>query len=611
MNWITIAWPMVAAACLMLAMIELRIGLVRPMDAARLLFSVSAFATAAVCGLELAMMHADSPAQFQTLLRWGDVGVGVMIASLTAFIWIYFRSGTRWLALAGPGLYAVAVVFDFLPPRRSLGYLKMSGLRTIETFGGASYRVAEGVPNPLDALTYLGVLMLLVFVVDASLRLARRGERRRALVVGGSVAFWVLAAGVHSALIESGLVRMPYLISVTYLVILLAMSYELTTDVSAAAQLGRELQESERRMELASTAAGLGLWSWNLASDEVWATAKARSLLGFVETERLDQARFMRAVHPDDRDAVRLAFESSLRNGHDFEVEHRVQVSGGQTRWIIARGRVERDSGRKPILMRGVVLDISAQRRSQLDLLQLQGQLAHTSRVSMMGQLASALAHELNQPLGAILRNAEAAELFLQHDPPDLDELRPILADIRADNQRARDVIEHLRALLKRRSIEPHALLVADLMGNIAVLTRADAAARRITLEIESGSGLPQVMGDAVHLQQVLLNLVLNAMDAIDGASGNSRRIAVRARYPGARAVEVAVSDSGQGIAPERLGLIFEPFFTTKTNGMGIGLSISRTIIEAHGGRIWAENCAPEGAMFRFTLPVAEECLTA
>src|SRR5208282_4600218 len=322
-------------------------------------------------------------------------------------------------------------------------------------------------------------------------------------------------------------------------------------------------------------------------------------LLGFAETERLNQARLMDAVHPDDRDAVRLALEVSLRNGGDFDVEHRVPNPHGQPRWIAARGRVERDSGGKPNLMRGVVLDISARRRSELELQRLQGQLAHTSRVSMMGQLASALAHELNQPLGAILRNAEAAELFLQHDPPDLDELRPILADIRADDQRARDVIERLRALLKRRSIEPRALVVADLLRNIALLTRADAAARGVTLEIESGSGLPQV----------LLNLVLNAMDAIDVAPGNSRRIAVQAHYPGGREVEVAVSDSGHGILPEKLGIIFEPFFTTKENGMGIGLSISRTIIEAHGGRIWAENDAAEGATFRFTLPTAEKRL--
>jgi signal transduction histidine kinase len=228
----------------------------------------------------------------------------------------------------------------------------------------------------------------------------------------------------------------------------------------------------------------------------------------------------------------------------------------------------------------------------------------------MMGQLASALAHELNQPLGAILRNAEAAEIFLQHDPPDLDELRAILADIREDDQRAGDVIERLRALLKRRSIEMRTLAVSDLLRSAATLTRADAVARHVRLDIEDALGLPAVLGDRVHLQQVLLNLILNAMDAVDGAPAERRQVAVRARRFDERSVEVQVSDSGYGISSERLALVFEPFYTTKENGTGIGLPISRTIIEAHGGRIWAENNADQGATFRFTLPVAEESLT-
>jgi signal transduction histidine kinase len=254
-----------------------------------------------------------------------------------------------------------------------------------------------------------------------------------------------------------------------------------------------------------------------------------------------------------------------------------------------------------------VLLDISARRRSEIELQRLQGQLAHTSRVSMMGELATAIAHELHQPLGAILRNAEAAELFLEHEPPNLDELRAILADIRADDQRAREVIERLRALLKRRSIEPHALPLGEVLMNVAALTRADAAARCIPVEIDSGLGVPQIMGDGVHLQQVLLNLVLNAMDAIDGAKSRQRLITVRAEYRGGRQVDVMVSDTGPGIPPGDLGLIFEPFFTTKASGMGIGLSVSRTIIEAHGGRLWAQNNATEGATFRFTLPTEDK----
>jgi C4-dicarboxylate-specific signal transduction histidine kinase len=287
-------------------------------------------------------------------------------------------------------------------------------------------------------------------------------------------------------------------------------------------------------------------------------------------------------------------------------VEYRVTLADGQTRWISSRGRVERSAAGKPILLRGVVLDTTARHGSEVELHDLRGQLAHVGRVSMMGQLASALAHELSQPLGAILRNAEAAELFLQDEQPDLDELRAIVVDIRKDDQRAGDVIERLRSLLKRRSLEARAMAVSELLASCAALTRADAVTRHVTLKFEAATGLPTVMGDRVHLQQVLLNLVLNAMDAVDGLPADDCRVTVHAHCDERGEVVVAVSDRGPGIATDQLASVFDPFFTTKANGMGIGLAVSRTIIEAHGGRIWPENNPDRGATFRFTLPVAE-----
>lgn len=606
MNWISIVWPMVAAACLTLGLINLAIGLTTPPRAARFLFFLSAVSAAAFCGAELALMRADTVDDIWPLLHWANVAVAGLVVSLTAFIWVFFGTGNRWLALSVPVFFVAALVLDFFPGP-SVIYREITELRTVQTFGGATFRVISGVLNPWNALAYVGALLFIAFVLDASVRLWRRGGRRRAAIVGGSVIFFLVVGSVHSGLVEAGVVRTPYLISWSYLAILLAMGYKLTLDVFAAVKLSEQVEEGQRRMDLASAAASLGMWTWDALRDEIWATARARSLLGVADSAPLNLARFMSALHPADRDALRQSIDGTFDAHTDYQGELRVPLSEGQTRWIAARGQIDRDPAGKPLLMHGVMLDISARRQSELELQGLRAQITHTDRVSMMGQLASALAHELNQPLGAILRNAEAAELFLQHESPDLDELRAILADIRKDDQRANAVIDRLRMLLKRRSIEVRALAVSDVLGDVAGLMRADAAARRVKLEIEAVPTRLKVMGDRVHLVQVLLNLVLNAMDAVEDAPVGQRRVVANAVRDGERTIEMVVSDSGHGIAPERLALLFEPFFTTKPSGLGIGLSISRTIIEAHGGRIWAENNPQGGATIRFTLPVANE----
>jgi C4-dicarboxylate-specific signal transduction histidine kinase len=312
-------------------------------------------------------------------------------------------------------------------------------------------------------------------------------------------------------------------------------------------------------------------------------------------------------VHPEDRDAVRRAIDHALASAGDYEVEYRVLLAAGQTRWIEARGRPELAANGQPALMRGVVLDVTDRRRTELELQELRGQLAHAGRLSVLGQLAAALAHELNQPLGAILRNAEAAELFLQANPPALDEVRDIVADIRRDDQRAGAVIDRLRALMKRGALELRPLHLGSLVDEVATLARPDAIARRITVAVEMPLDLPLVRGDSVHLQQVLLNLLLNALDALNEAPPEFRRVTVRAQRAGPELVEVQVSDTGCGIPADQVARVFDPFFTTKPRGMGMGLSISRTIIGAHGGRIWAENRPEGGASFRFTLPLAQE----
>jgi PAS domain S-box-containing protein len=366
------------------------------------------------------------------------------------------------------------------------------------------------------------------------------------------------------------------------------------------------LRDSEERMSLAAEAANLGLWEWDMVRDKLWMTDKGRALFGIAPDTRLDYAALVARVHPEDRAARDAAIRRALESQGEYAMEHRVVLSDGQVRWIAGRGRADFGDG-KPLRMRGVSRDCTAQKQADQETLLLRQEIAHVGRVSMMGQLASALAHEINQPLGAILRNTEAAELFTENESPDLDEIRAILADIRKDDQRAGSVIDRMRALLKRHDLETRPLDLGELVGDVASLARADAAARQVKLDVDVPGGLPLVRGDRVHLQQVLLNLILNGMDALNEVSRQERHVSVTARLDGAQTVEIAVSDTGHGIPADKLAHVFDPFFTTKPNGIGMGLPISRTIIEAHGGRLWAENNNGGGAAFRFTLPIAEE----
>lgn len=252
----------------------------------------------------------------------------------------------------------------------------------------------------------------------------------------------------------------------------------------------------------------------------------------------------------------------------------------------------------------GLLTQRSRRRQAEQEIQDQRVELAHVTRVSTLGQLASALTHELNQPLGAILRNAEAAEIFLQNDQPDLAEIRAILADIRKDDQRAADVIDRMRTLLKRRSLESSCLDLRELVEDTVAVARNDAQTRQVKLTLEIQSPLPAVRGDRVHLQQVLLNLILNGMDAMAACQNGERLLIVRAGKTKTETVEVSVSDCGTGIKSEAAARVFEPFFTTKPDGMGMGLAISRTIIEAHGGIIRGGNNSGRGATFTFTLPV-------
>ena len=234
----------------------------------------------------------------------------------------------------------------------------------------------------------------------------------------------------------------------------------------------------------------------------------------------------------------------------------------------------------------------------------LRQELAHIGRVSAMGELTASLAHELNQPLTAILNNAQVAQHLLASGAVDLVEMREILNDIVADDKRAADVIRRLRRLLRKGDLEYVPLDLNEIVTEVTRLVTSDAAIRNVSMRLTLAADLPSVRGDRVQLQQVVLNLVLNGLDALRAPEASDRSLVIQTFRDGESAVGVAVRDSGPGIAAKDVDHIFEPLYTTKREGIGMGLAIARTIVGAHGGRLTAENNVDGGATFRFTLPV-------
>jgi signal transduction histidine kinase len=250
--------------------------------------------------------------------------------------------------------------------------------------------------------------------------------------------------------------------------------------------------------------------------------------------------------------------------------------------------------------------EIIAGTRTRQEVAGLRGELAHVGRVTTLGQLASALTHELTQPLSALAVDIETAKVYLKSENPDLTELRAIVSDISTSDLHAEEILGRMRGLIKRRRIELQPLALTEVVEDAILLVRGEAMTRGVALDCNLQPALPITAGDRVHLSQVLLNLIINAMDAMQSPSIETRRIIIEARTAPAGTIEVAVRDSGPGIPDECIEKVFDPFYTTKFGGMGMGLALSRTIVEAHGGRIWAErNAEGTGATFRFTLRAA------
>ena len=726
MNWVTVIWSAMAGACLMLALMHLVIWCRDRSSWANLWFFVAVLGVVGLVVCEMVTMHAPTPEVYSAGLRYAHLVYLFGVVGMLGFVHYHFGTGRKsllWLAVA---LRVAAVMANFTTGQ-SLHVAVVHSLGKMDFLGEKVTILRAWEPNHWVLLGQAASLALVIYVMDASRRLWRTGSREarvRAAAVGGSLVFFIISTAVQSGLVAAAVLKMPFLVSLPFLGMIMAMGYELSRDVLRAARLSSDLTASKERLRQAAAAANLALWEWDIATDRIWISDEGRMLYGVQPHEEIDFKRFGSTLYSEDLRSVKLALEKAIAGPDPYAAEYRVVLPDGSLRWISAEGRVERNAQGGATVLRGVsqditerrqaeelfrrvieaapnamlmidaagrivlvntqaekvfgygraellgelieklipdrfrshhpemrqgyqehptaremgagrelfgrhkdgsevaveiglnpiempegrfvlasIIDITDRKRAERESTLQQEELAHLSRISILGELAGALAHELNQPLAAILGNAQVGRGILAIEPPDLAEMAAILDDIADDAKRAGGIIHGMRAMFKKDSIaELQPVDLNETMTQVLHLLHSEIIGRKVKLETRPQPDLPSVSAGRVEVQQVLINLVMNGLDAMKGMPKGGRLEIATRRMDGH--IIVSVRDHGPGIAPDMMDRLFEPFVSTKHGGLGLGLAISRNIARRFHGELRAENHPDGGAVFHLSLPV-------
>jgi len=383
-------------------------------------------------------------------------------------------------------------------------------------------------------------------------------------------------------------------------------------DVSDRRRAEEELRRSEGYLAEAQRLTRTGIWAWSVAAGRsvYWSEENYRLFAFDPEGGIPSDEAFYQRVHPEDRDRVRReVFLEKPEEGSHFDVEFRLALPDGAIKYVRSTGHAVRNASGDVVEYIGTSIDVTERKRAEEErerLRQAQEDLAHVNRVTTMGELTASLAHEVNQPIAAALTDAAACLRWLTRDNPDVEEARMSASRIVKDATRAADIISRIRLLFQKSTPERELVDVNEVIREMIVLLRGEATRYSISIRTELAADLPQVMGDRVQLQQVMMNLMINGTDAMKDVDG-ARELAIKSQPADNGEFLVSVSDTGVGLPVPQADQIFNAFFTTKPHGTGMGLSISRSIVESHGGRLWAKGNSPRGATFCFTLPSLNE----